>query len=532
MRVGMGVAAVALCSCTAALEREPVVRIEPAEIVVDVELEQPRTIDVAVFVDDERASDVELTLEGAEVGTVDHSGLHLHAFTGGTATLTVAVNDVVEQIPVDVQLHGTRVLGRVAPETRDRFAAALDVPFDAQLEPGDGAVLPPNLGTYEVNFAATEDATDHEISFAAPHLDLRIYARATTGPQRIALTPAEAYALASTTRGSSVDLAVRTLGASATTAAFATKARLAMSDHEVHGALLVNAVPTTYNNSQPHRYDFDSATMTPWSPDGGACVGCHVAVSPDGNRFAAVQIGSAATGMIWDAQTRRPLTTEDATRTWTSASYAVNGELLTANEGVMTVRDGTTAAALTTLAPGTPATMPITSPDGRWLAYAVLGAYPNLGLELRAHDWNPTTRELGAMRVLIPPDPDGLAIKEPSFSADGEWLVYTRAVNGAGHGPHGFAMIRADGTSGPIFAPDPYDSLARWLTPAIPTRAGGKSAERMAWLVLSSRRPIAGAPAVQLWLVGFYPDLRAFTRPILLPGQRRDLRTPHATRIF
>jgi Tol biopolymer transport system component len=258
-------------------------------------------------------------------------------------------------------------------------------------------------------------------------------------------------------------------------------------------------------------------------------------VSRDGSRIAAATANTVdSRGLIIDVATRQVLNTPDTTNMWTSAAWDPSGALITPLNGQLVLRDGTTAAPLSTIPTTTSPTLPIVSPNGASLAYATLeaGTDSTVGKELLVHTWNSST--LGPPRVVIPAD--GRGIKEPSFSSDGAWILYSRtATLGAmSRGKwDGAAVTRVDASATYPVSSEPTDNLARWVGDFAPASVGGAAPEPMGWIVMASHRPIGAttpSTTANLWLLAFYPDRGVFSRPFLLPGQDHTIGVLHAPR--
>src|SRR5439155_11655159 len=126
----------------------------------------------------------------------------------------------------------------------------------------------------------------------------------------------------------------------------------------------------------------------------GTCLGCHVAVSPDGRRIVTGTNGTIP-GRIIDAQTRTVVATAPVDSPWSAATFDQKGTLVTAYLGALTLRDGATGAVVAPIATDKPASEPALSTDGAWLASITLESVPNnyfVGDALHVVPWNAATQ--------------------------------------------------------------------------------------------------------------------------------------------
>ena len=153
---------------------EATLRIEPAAIDLDVELDSMAYVNVRVFAMTgsgavDVTADARLALvDGARLGAVAGTRFTSDGRTGGHATIAASFGDVSVDLPVHVRIHSMRREDGVPLDAAGWFESATDVVVDALLEPGDGAVLPPNLGRFDVDFAAADGDDLHEVALTGP----------------------------------------------------------------------------------------------------------------------------------------------------------------------------------------------------------------------------------------------------------------------------------------------------------------------------------------------------------------------------
>jgi hypothetical protein len=460
-------------------------------------------------------------------------GRFTSALVAGETRVAVSLDTARRDIPLAVSIRSVRVEpgAGAAPVL---FAAAGDEAGDPRVSPAHGAIVPPSLGLFAVRFAAADTDDVHEVRIAAPHLDVRVFAPGAPGPRGVELTAAEWNLVRASTRGEGFDLTVRSLATATPLAARRTDGRIGVTDRDVGGALLYGAVPLTPATTDIAgiwRYDLAAAGAEPWyigaDRSDARCVGCHVAVSADGTKVAISTLASdGVAGVVLDATTREQLSvTAPGVTAWTSATFAPGGRILSAMEGVVTIRDELTAAPLGTLPTTGLAIQPAVSPDGGTLAYVTVDdpLIGSEGFELVVHQWDAAAATAGKARVVVPRAAGG--VKLPSFSPDSGWILYTR-LGAEG----GLAIVDAGGGEPIAVTADHGDELGRWVTGIEPVRVDGQD-ETLAWIAFQSRRAVgardhAGEP--QLWLVPFLPARGVPGVPIHLPGQPDGLGVRHA----
>ena len=530
--------AILIVFSTGCLEEAAPLRFEPAELELTVELDAPARAPLRVLAGDaDVTAEVTLALDGAPLGSVDATGFASDGRTGGRATIVATRGGEAATLPVRVVLRSTRFID-APPGAAGWFDAARDLDADAALEPGDGAVLPANLGRLDVHFVAGVNDT-HEVAVLGPELELRVFGRGDAAARRVELTAAEWDAIARTSRGGAADLVVRSLSSANPAEARRTAARLAIAELAFPAQVLFTGRPAP-ELPQLWTYELATASTERWaSGPNGNCLGCHVALSRDGRRLAAggsidTAAGPVGGGLLVDTRTRYYAAPPSAAvGVWISAAFDPGGALVTAANGILTVRDGATALPRATLTPPLPANQPAISTDGRSLAYVAgpidpATTNPNTQ-ELRIHDWDAATATLGAPRTLVSRR-DGEYLKLPDFSPDDRWIIYSRGP--ALFGASGSIMaIRADGSGEPRALTPDHDGLARFASPIATVHGGGPAAEPMAWIVMKSFRPVGGRSQTgigQLWAMAFYPERGVASRPFHLPGQRPDVAVLHA----
>lgn len=520
---------------------EPELRIEPLGLELEVGLDAAATLPIRlVVVQDGVASEVDgdarWTLEGDDLGRVDGDGFTSDGRTGGRATISATFGSMAASLPVHVKITSRRAdLAPAAAETW--FALATDIRSDdaAALEPGDGAVLPPNLGRLDVAFAAIDSDDVHEVTLRGPDLDLRVVMPASPGPRQIELTAAEWDAVSRTSRGKGVDLVVRSLCSAEPNQAREANAHLTIADLAFPRTVLFTGKGTTDTLPKMFAYDTATANVGPWmNTPATDCVGCHVAVSRDGTRVVAGgRINGVGGSFILDTAAKTIMSPPSVDiGFFQAAAFDPTGALVTTNGSVMTVRDGTNAQPIATLTTDIPATQPSIAHDGQALAY-VGGALDPVTTqpapaELRIHSWHLPTATLGAPRVLLAKRP-GQFLKHPDFSSDDRWVIVTSSSD-VFRTPGSVLVLPADGSQVTPTVLTTGADFASFASPIVAARAGSDDAEPITWVLLKSYRPVGARSQIgvgQLWAMAFFPERGTASRPFHLPGQQASVAVLH-----
>lgn len=544
-----------VAGCDASIAGVPAsLRVEPAAIDLTVDLALPAPVaPMHVFLTRADGTEQDVTagasfgLDGAPLGVVAGASLTSDGLTGGTATVRITYDTVSAAIPATVHVHGRRIVDGTPAGAVDAFATASPTLFDAHLDPQDGAVIPSGIGRMVLAFAANDLDDAHQVIVTAPYLDLSIVAPGAAGPRQLELSPSEWGAITRTARGGGIQLEVSSLQTSAPTTARVTTVGLDIADLDA-GALLAGGIAgvtgTVTDADRPGlwRYDMHTGSAAPLLTNpAGACIGCHLAVSSDGARIAALIVSPTApnlNGVVLDVRAGTVLAQSDpaSASPWATAAFDPSGSLLGAWQGALSLRDGTTGTPIAPIAMTEAAAAPAISPDGTMLAYVTLDAGPGtaasqpVGNAVHARPWSAAQKTVGPAVELFR-DAGGVVL--PVFSSDGRWIAFGHSEilpDRIAEVPVGSSAVRTDG-SGTIVAltSDPLDKLAHWASPIAPARAGNRAAEPMVWIAVVSTRPVGGnaTSPQQLWLEAFYPDRGVIAPAFHLPGQPATLQILH-----
>ena len=229
--------------CTGVVD-STALRVEPPTIDLTVDLALPApSAAMQVFVvnadgtEDDVTAGASFALDGAQLGELSGANFTSDGLTGGAATIHIAYGGFATSIPATVSIYGRRIVDGT-PAGADTFASASPTPFDAHLDPQDGAVIPPGIGRMSLSFAANDLDDAHQITITAPYLDLAILAPGVPGPREVDLSASECGAITHTGRGGAVELEVASLQSSAPATSRVTTVGLEVADLDASSLLV------------------------------------------------------------------------------------------------------------------------------------------------------------------------------------------------------------------------------------------------------------------------------------------------------
>ncbi len=472
-------------------------------------------------------------LETPELGVFAGSTLNVQGSALGESLLWARIDGAEGEAQVTVRMTSETVDDSAPSDAADLFAAATE---DAAIAPTivypeAGTLFPPNLGTFDVHWTTPGSQDVFELRAQSDFADITIY---TGGIQETLgrwaeLSAATWKTLGSDARGSRVDVTLRGLSSAApSSAGTAAPLSVGVSAEEIEGGIYYWAASFDSGTDGIYRYDMGAGNNEPEafytraeSPE-GRCVGCH-AISRSGERMALTMDYPGGSGSILDVGTRDPIVELD-TLYWDFAAFSPDGErLLTVVDGTITVRDPESGAELSqTTGAGIP-THPDFSPSGLQVVYT---SAPTLGNDwtftngrLVTRSFNPTTNQFGPEVSLL--SEASANVYYPSYSPDGEWIVYSRSTNDAYDDPSAEVfVIRADGSAAPVkleianIGSGLTNSWVRWAPFTFTVDPSAETDEPLFWFTFSSKRAYGvrlsqGMP--QLWMAPFYPSRASST---------------------
>jgi len=465
------------------------------------------------------------------------------SFTGATLTVTGqgagptriegSARGVRSSAGLTVRVQKT-IIDPTGPTTApELFAAATEDPARAPAiaYPLDQILVPPNLGQFDVHWRNTAGGVTNnlfEVTMANPYVDVRLY---TTGlaPQNAqafwtVYQPETWYPIASSRQ--QLTLTVAGLD----TAQPATKGTAAAQHVDVTNENAQGGIYywTTSGLAGIWRYDVSKPAVppAPYFADAArpaTCMGCHT-LSRDGTKMAMTFDGGGGRATIFNVADRTALIPFDsAPLRWDFATFDAGATRLVTVEGsqlFLRALDGAKLAGpLPPVVPGGLATHPEISPDNaRLVSVEFNGGYAaqayNGSIVVRSFDAAANT--FGAPTTLVP-YVAGAANWYPSFSPDGQWIVFTRTTGYSYNDASAQTwLVKADGTQPPVqlatanLTGNLTNSWARWVPFA---QTFGPGNEPLFYLTFSSQRPFGvripdgGRP--QIWMTPVFPTRAA-----------------------
>jgi TolB protein len=426
-----------------------------------------------------------------------------------------------------VFVRGVRVEGGAPANSDDLFGAAVETAGKAPAlaYPADGITVPPNLGAFDVHWTDGAGNNLYQVILANQYVDLRIYTQM-PAPAYTSFTHGEWYSVASTHQQIALTVAGMNTGAP-TQKGTSSPQHVDSTNETVAGGVYYW---TTEPTQGVYRYDMSTPDMapSPFFPVGSeptTCIGCH-GLSHDGTKMALTLDSGNGRGTIFNVADRSVLVPYDTnSQYWNFATFNADAtKLVTVFTGVMSLRDSNGGAILATVpsSAGMYATHPELSPDGTQLANVeTTSDYYDFQVAdgaIVTRTFDTVNNAFGPIRTLVP-NVSGASNYYPSWSPDGQWLLFTRTGGNSYSDPSAqIWVVKADGSLPPIqlSAADSglgsvTNSWARW-TPFPQTF--GPNNEQVYYITFSSLRPFGVRPLSssswgsdpQIWMAPFFPD--------------------------
>jgi hypothetical protein len=426
-----------------------------------------------------------------------------------------------------VYVKGTRVDGTAPPDADSTFDNATETPGRAPTiaYPADGITVPPNLGEFDVHWTDSAGNNLYQIELTNQYIDLRIYTQ-NPAPAFTSYTIDEWYSLASTKQ--QLTLTVAGLNtATPTQKGTSTPQHVDATNESVAGGVYYW---TTEPTQGVYRYDMSTPNMppSPFFPAGTeptTCLGCH-GLSHDGTKMALTLDSGNGRGTIFNVADRSVLVPYATNpQYWNFATFNADAsKVITVFTGVMSLRDPNGGAVLATIpsSPNMLATHPELSPDGTRLANVETTSdfydfqVSDGSIVTRSFDTGSNT--FGSIQMLVP-NASGASNYYPSWSPDGQWLLFTRTIgNSYDDASAQIWVVKADGTQPPIqlfFADTTGSGLTNsWARWAPFPQTFGAMAEQVFYITFSSKRAFGVRPLSssqwgldpQIWMAPFFPD--------------------------
>ncbi|HEX2690444.1 MAG TPA: hypothetical protein VHN14_27705 [Kofleriaceae bacterium] len=443
---------------------------------------------------------------------------------------------------VIARVRSVRVDPSLPPATADMFGGTEDASLAPKIVyPPADAVMPRNLGDFEIHWTDDHANNVFEISLKTGYSDVRVYVQggnglAAAGPSASwSAFKAEEW-LAAVGMEKTVTFQVRGVNmATPGKVGAAAPQDIQLSNEEMLGGLyywasassnLINSAIGIFRHdmSRPGQPAEEYLTTNQLN---GRCVACHV-LSRDGTKMAITYDGGSDPATMVDVATRKEATPKAA---WDFGTFTPdNTQFISVEDGDLVVRDVATQNVLATLAGTTSVSQPDLSPDGTKLVYVTNPDnnhdwdFPNGHIYLRTYDQ--ATHTFGTEQRLVAVD--GENNYYPSWSPDGTWIVFNKDTTGGTTYDNLNSttwVVKADGTKPPVqlAKADQAAGLTNsWVRWAPFPQTLGAAGEPMFWITMSSKRdfgvrlhntglpqrPVTGTPGktAQLWMTPFFPD--------------------------
>lgn len=470
------------------------------------------------------------------LGAFDGNQLAMAA--AGKTLIAASYEAVTGTAMVTARIHSVRVDPALPAGTVDLFGGADNGLAPQIVYPPAGAVMPRNLGDFEIHWTDGNGSDVFEIALRSELADVRVYVPGGNGlPQQGPMASWAAFRpdewLAAVGNATTVTFQVRGARSTARAGAGAAPARtVTLTNQAMDGGLYYWAGATAATAIGVFRHDMTrpgqpAEEYLTTAKTGGRCIACHV-LSRDGTKMAITyqdSPGPPGLATIVDVATATvaPQVMRSNFGTFTPDST----QLLAVDHGVLSVRDSATQAVLATM-PTTPVNAWVTHPDlsadGRKLVYV----RPNLsGTDwefkegrIYTRTYDQATRTFGPEQEIVN---DGANNYYPSWSPDGNWILFTKSAAGTSYDNNSGTVwvVKGDGSQAPIRLTAANQSLGvtdSWARWAPFQQTVGSPEEPIFWITLSSKRdfgvrlrnvdkPQRGntGKRAQLWMTPFFP---------------------------
>ncbi len=535
---------------------------------------------VATLVDDagnelDVTADASFTVDRSTVGSFSGATFTARGLGAGNVIVTGTYEDISGTAALEVNVQTNTVLGNAPSDSPDLFTNATESAGLAPtiIYPDTGVVVPPNIGVYEVHWSGMGGTDLYEIQLQGPHADVRLYIEGIPGENWHALALEHWNTVSGGSLGQEFTVTMRGMVSSDTSL----KGSSAAITNEVTSTNLDGGIyywsTVTADQSAPasalaaqglYRHDWTQPGQDPEAyyirtdtefngTEDDACIGCH-AVSKDGTKIAMA---------IWDDQLAgtgdRSIIIDVATKDivaqatnlagppnpakWHIATFNPAADrMLAVQGGSIRLQDGNTGAEISTIHAGSVANGYANHPDFHPQGNRIVYVY---------HE-GPSTNDLGhvdSARIMVADysrsadtvsnteefyvAPANYVVAYPSFSPDGEWIIFTRSLldstdpddtGGDSNDNHNSEtwVMKADGTAGAIALTNANgsgqltNSWAKWA-PFEQSVGQGTDAKRVLWLTFSSKRNFGvrldnesilthTEKFAQLWMTPFFPE--------------------------
>ncbi len=432
------------------------------------------------------------------------------SFSGPTASIVTAGKtqvfgqreDKVATAQIIARLKSTRVDPSLAPTTPDLFTGPED-PARAPtvVYPANDVVMPRNLGDFETHWIDPSGNDVFEVSLKTEFADVRVYVPggngiAAAGPMPSFTEFLAAEWIAAVGLETVVQYQVRGVqAANPVSVGSAAPRTVKLSNETMEGGLYYWAAAATNGVFGIYRHDManpgqPAEEYMTTNQTSGRCVACHV-LSRDGTKMAITYDGGDRNGTMIDVAsgTRQP-----DFATWNFATFSPDGsQLLTVFNGVVSVRNSADQSVIVNMTADGYVSHPDLSPDGTRLVYVrtPAGADWSFGSgTIYTRSYDPVTHAFGVETPLVV---DGGNNFYPSWSPDGQWILFNRAADGIAYNNVNAALwtVKSDGSAPPVELAAMNQTLGltnSWGRWAPFQQSLGTNREQIYWITVSSKR--------------------------------------------
>lgn len=512
--------------------------ITPGDVTVTITNDVPVTQLYTAHITDDHNFDLDVTAETTFslrepiYGSFAGATLSVTGQGSGPTRVDATARGITADAGLVVFVKKTVVDPAAPPDAPTLFGNATEDPTIAPkiVYPLDRILVPPNLGQFDVHWNNNTANTNNlfEVVMANQYVDVRLYTQGADprAPFWTVYQPDAWYPIAT----SRTQLTLKVAGLN--TAAPATKGTAAAQHVDVTNENTQGGIYYwTTTSASILRYDVGQPNVPPApyfpgnvKPPTVSCMGCHV-LSRDGTKMAITFDGGNGRATIYNVADRTAMIPFDgATQPamhWDFATFNAQATkvLTVENSGRLFLRklDGQLITGpLPSVTTSFLQTHPEISPDNtRLVSVEFNGGYDaqaaNGSIVIRSFD--DANDSFGTPTILVPSEV-GKANWYPSFSPDGQWIVFTRTTgNSYNDGTAETWLVKADGTGAPIqlaaanLTGNLTNSWARWVPFG---QTFGPGNEPMFYLTFSSQRPfgvrLPGGGRPQIWMTPVFPS--------------------------
>jgi hypothetical protein len=454
----------------------------------------------------------------------EFSASTLTAKTVGKPTVFATYQDQMAMATLTIRLHDIRVDPGVPPGAPGWFTGLEDATRAPHIAyPPAGVVMPRNVGDFDVHWTDTVGNDLFEVSLQSELADVRAYVMggngAIAGGGWTAFGADEWSAVVG--GATAVQVQVRGVQSSNPVAVGSAPPQLVkLSNEPMLGGLYYWASKSTSGIYGIFRHDMSlpgqpAQEFLTTAQTGDRCVACHV-LSRDGKQMLVTYDGGNHLATTVDVASA---TAAPATNSWNFASFTPDGtQFVAVFNGQLVVRRASDQAVVATMPASGWVTHPDLSPDGTQLVYVRPSATAGIydwefdGGSIMMRTFDQATGTFGPEQPVVA---DGENNYYPSFSPDGQWILFNKAPIGgsAYNNPNAeLWLVKADRSLAPIrlatanAAAGGANSWGRWAPFA---QTFGPGHEPMFWVTVSSKRDfgvrLVGAARPQIWMTPLFP---------------------------